>query len=436
MRYDSSIPAAVLACTVLIWSVADAGETSQAKNAELNSTLSQSEEHSTGLAKTLQKLKANQPTKVVCLGDSVTGVYYHTGGHRAYTAMVEVALEIAFPKVEVTAINAGISGNTTADGIRRLEKDVLAHKPDLVTVMFGLNDMVRVPIPDFKVNLGKIIERCRGAGAEVLLCTPNSVINTTNRRIATLVEYCEAVREIAKKYQVPLCDVHATYEALRSRDPVAWRMILSDEIHPNMDGHKLIAETIVGSITGKQASLDAIGPPLPAVPKTSALVKAGKPIRVLAMPPYDEIIGPALRAVFPSAKVEVKPWPTAGKTLAQIEQAAKTVRKSPPDLVLIAVPAGITPNLQAPPDKDVRSYAWIFNWSLSFGRQQWDVVGITPSVLKPDATEEEKSRDDFSRQMILAQDLHAIDRPQGDETPPERIIKNWLRQRISLSYSR
>jgi len=34
--------------------------------------------------KTAEKLKANQPVKIVCLGDSVTGVYYHTGGRRAY----------------------------------------------------------------------------------------------------------------------------------------------------------------------------------------------------------------------------------------------------------------------------------------------------------------------------------------------------------------
>ena len=404
----------------------------QMKNAELYSFAFRGEECPAGSPKTAQKLKAGQPVKIVCLGDSVTGVYYHTGGRRAYTAMVEVALDGAFPQAEVTAINAGISGNTTADGLKRLEKDVLAHKPDLVTVMFGLNDMVRVPIPDFKLNLGRIVKRCRDIGAEVLLCTPNSVIGTSNRRTATLVEYCDAVHEVAREHRVPICDVHATYEALRSRDPLAWRLMLSDEIHPNMDGHKLIAETICQAITGEEVSLETAGPPQPAVPKTAALVKAGKPVRVLAMPPYDEMIAPALKAILPTAQVEVKSWPTAGKTLAQIEETAKSVRKSPPDLVLIAVPAAITPNVQSPPEEAIRSYAWIFNWSLAFGRQQWDVVGITPSVLKTDPTAEEKASDEFSRRMILAQDLHAISRPENDETPPEKILENWLRARLSV----
>jgi lysophospholipase L1-like esterase len=406
MRHKLGILATITLSLAVTWSATDAGEFRE-------------------------KLKANQPVKIVCLGDSVTGVYYHTGGRRAYTAMVGVALDGAFPKARVTAINAGISGNTTADGLKRLQKDVLAHKPDLVTVMFGLNDMVRVPIPDFKVNLGQIIQRCRGVGAEVLLCTPNSVIDTSNRRIATLVDYCDAIHEVARKHQVPVCDVHATYEALRSRDPVAWRLLLSDEIHPNMDGHKLIAETICLAITGEDVSLETAGPPLPAVPRTLALVKAGKPVRVLAMSPYDEMIGPALRAVVPTAQVEVKRWPTAGKTLAQIEAAAKEVRKSPPDLVLIALPMAITPDAQSPPEAVVRSHAWIFNWSLAFGRQQWDVVGIAPSVLKTGLTAEEKARDEFSRQMILAQDLHVIARPENDQALPEKILENWLRAQLS-----
>jgi len=134
--------------------------------------------------------------------------------------------------------------------------------------------------------------------------------------------------------------------------------------------------------------------------------------------------------VVPTAGVEVTSWPTAGKTLAQIEEAAKKVRKSPPDLVLIAVPAAVTPNVQSPPEEAVRSHAWILNWSLAFGRQQWDVVGIAPSVLKTGPTPEEKASDEFSRRMILAQDLHVVARPENDEALPEKILENWLRDRV------
>src|SRR5262245_1454666 len=82
--------------------------------------------------------EGNTPVKIVCLGDSITGVYYHTGGRRAYPEMLEVALRRLYPKASVRVVNAGISGNTTRDGLARLERDVLAHEPHLVTVMFGM----------------------------------------------------------------------------------------------------------------------------------------------------------------------------------------------------------------------------------------------------------------------------------------------------------
>ena len=121
-----------------------------------------------------QRLKTpNHPTKIVCFGDSVTGVYYHTGGRRAYTKMVEIALKKAYPQADVTAVNAGISGNTTRHGLARIEKDVLAHKPDLVTVMFGLNDMTGVPLDDYRKNLAEIIRRNRDTGNQRHQCEGN-----------------------------------------------------------------------------------------------------------------------------------------------------------------------------------------------------------------------------------------------------------------------
>ena len=76
------------------------------------------------------------PESITVIGSGVTGVYYHTGGRRAYPEMLELALRMTYPNVEVTVVNAGLSGNKTDDGLNRLQKDVLDLKPDLVTVMF------------------------------------------------------------------------------------------------------------------------------------------------------------------------------------------------------------------------------------------------------------------------------------------------------------
>lgn len=391
------------------------------------------------LPKTRAKLAAHEPLKIVCLGDSVTGLYYHTGGRRAYPDMVAVALRKADPQADVTAINAGISGNSTVDALQRLEKDVLAHRPDLVTVMFGLNDMVRVPLPEFQDHLTEIVNRCRGVGAEVLLCTPNGVIDSSGRPIARLLEYCAAMKEVGTRLAAPVCDCYAAYAALHEKDPLAFRLLLSDAIHPNMDGHKLNAEEICRAITGQRVSLADEGPLSPAIPKSLGLLKAGQPLRVLAMAPYDQMLAPAVREAFPEAKVEVTAWPTADQSLAMIHEAAKTVRAMPPDLVLIAVPLAVTPvsgsgsELPGASEAEIDAHSWILNFSLSFGRQEWDVVGITPSVLTANLTDAEQKRDAFSRRMFRAQDLSSIDRPAGSQASPQEILVDWLREQARES---
>ena len=373
------------------------------------------------------KLTANQPVKIACLGDSVTGVYYHTGGRRAYPEMVAVALAQVYPQAKMTVINAGVSGNSTQDALKRLQKDVLDHKPDLVTVMFGLNDMVRVPVADYQANLKSIVEQCRGVGAEVLLCTPNTIIETGGRPTVKLIEYCNAMKEAGQALGVPICDCYTAHAALRERDPLAWRLVMSDAIHPNMDGHKLNAVAICRSISGRDVSLRTAAPLTPAIPRTLARLKAGEAIRVLAMPPFDQMIDQSLRAVVPGARVEVARWPTAEQSLAKIEEAAKTVRGRGVDLVLVAVPAAVTPSDDLPPDADIASYTWILNWSLSFGYQEWDVVAIAPSVLKADLSQTEGRAEEFARHLIAAQDLKPVIRGASDKAPPQKILDDWFR---------
>ncbi|RPI78807.1 MAG: SGNH/GDSL hydrolase family protein, partial [Planctomycetaceae bacterium] len=349
--------------------------------------------------KLVDRLKQGEPTTVVCLGDSVTGIYYHTGGVRAYPELLGLALTQACPSAKITLVNAGISGNSTVDALARLERDVLNHKPHLVTVMFGLNDMTRVPLEDYRANLTTIITMCRQAGAEVLLCTPNGVIDTAGRPIPRLVEYCDAMKQVGRDQNSPVCDVYAAYERVRAVDPQAWRLLFSDQIHPNLDGHRLNAIEICRTVTGQKVSLESITPPHPAIGKTLARARAGEPVRVLAMPPYDELIGTALRTVDPQVKVEVRSWLVAGKTLAELELSAKEVRKNPAiDLVLVAVPLAVTPG-QQPSEEQIWSFSWVMNNALAFGRQEWDVVVIAPSVLTARLSAESASREEFTRRL-------------------------------------
>jgi len=368
-----------------------------------------------------------EPVRIVCMGDSITGVYYHTGGLRAYPEMLEIALRRLYPQAKMTVRNAGISGDTTRGALARLDRDVLTHKPHLVTVMFGMNDLVRVPLAEFRRNLKEIHSRCRGAGAEVLLCTQNSVVETAARPGSKLAEFTRAIRDVGREEGVEVVDCFAEYEAVRARDTLEWMLLHSDEIHPNMDGHKVFASAIARSISGKEISLKDVGPPEPAMPHTLALLKEGRQVKVLAMPPYDQLIGPALARLFPGAKITVTTWVTEGQSLAQLELAARKVRTMSVDLVLIAVPASAGADRL---EEIHRHYSWIMNSSLSFGRQQWDVVVAPPSTARPELTVEDRRHEDLARRLIVAQDLHMITRPRGDRTPLPDLMAAWLTEHM------
>lgn len=301
-----------------------------------------------------------RPTTIVCLGDSVTGVYYHTGGYRAYPEMLEIAIRKVLPNSRVKVINAGISGHSTTEGLARLDRDVLAKKPDLVTISFGLNDMARVSEEQFRKNLDTLVVRCREAKAAVVLCTPNTVITTGSRPIEKLMRYCDIIRTAGRDLNVPVCDQFASGEAFRQKDAWAWRLTLSDEIHPNMDGHKLMAEELCRTITGQSVSLSDVSPPSSALAKTLSLLKDNKPVKVLAMPPFDTLIAPILKQRYPTATIEVVSWPVTGLTLRELEVTAnKTVRAMKPNLVLLAVHRAA----KADADEEfARSYSWIINW--------------------------------------------------------------------------
>jgi len=371
---------------------------------------------------TAAKIRRGEPVRIVCFGDSVTGVYYHTGSRRAYTDMLGLALKQAHRRANVTMVNAGISGHTTVNALARIDTDVLAHKPTLVTVMFGLNDMTRVPLETYQENLVTIIRKCRAVGAELVLCTPNNVIDTSSRPTEKLLEYCQVVRQVARDQNVALWDCYNAFEQLRMQDAFAWRMLMSDEIHPNMDGHKRIAEGMAGRITGRAVSLANLPPPADAAANTVVHVRQKQPIKVMAMSPLDRMIGPIMQRLAPESTLEIVPWPTEGKSLPELEEEARVqVRALKPDLVLLAIPRTAEAETL---DAYVKSYAWVMNWSLHFSTNQWDCIVIHPSVLEPGQAAD--SFDRLVRKLVAAQDLSLVDRGRRDGRSAEKIIQDWL----------
>ncbi len=77
--------------------------------------------------------------RIVCLGDSITRGYGLPAGH-AWPALLEAALHESREGAIWSVVNAGVPGDTILQGLARMERDVLIHRPAVVFVAFGLND--------------------------------------------------------------------------------------------------------------------------------------------------------------------------------------------------------------------------------------------------------------------------------------------------------
>lgn len=101
-------------------------------------------------------------SRVVCFGDSLTrGVGAGKGNDYPSRLAEMTGLEI---------INSGVSGDTTAAGLARLEEDVLDYEPDVVLITLGGNDLKnRVHVDTARANLAEIIQQIQAAGAMVVL---------------------------------------------------------------------------------------------------------------------------------------------------------------------------------------------------------------------------------------------------------------------------
>lgn len=189
--------------------------------------------------------------RVVFFGDSITVA--HT-----FTRAVEQYVLTRDPGKKVTFINAGIGGHTAADGLARLDVDVLAHKPTVVVVNFGMNDSAYPDGTDgaaFEKNMGLIFDRLAAAKVRHVLwadTTPYDPVpgakgaksRLRSERIAALVLHAE--QESARRglvlvrWHQPIRDaVMAWVKAKRSEK------LIPDRVHPSPALHAVMTTSLL-----------------------------------------------------------------------------------------------------------------------------------------------------------------------------------------------
>lgn len=133
-------------------------------------------------------------------------------------------------------INAGVPGDTSADGLQRLPSLLERHKVDLLIVELGGNDFIRrVPQQQTVDNLRAILAEARANGVQpLLLAIP--AFSPFGAAVGSLSDH-KLYRQLAKETGTPLIeDIFS--------DVLARNALKSDPIHPNAEGYRLIEESL------------------------------------------------------------------------------------------------------------------------------------------------------------------------------------------------
>jgi acyl-CoA thioesterase-1 len=200
------------------------------------------------LPKTRQKLAAGEKVCIVAFGDSITA-----GGDASEPGLIfwerwVAALRLKYPRASIETTNGATGGDTTVQGLQRLQEKVLRQRPDLVLIGFGMNDHNRegygVPLAAFAANLRAMIGRIRAdTGAEILLFSafpPNPKWHYGSHNMEA---YADATERVAREEQCAFADVYRFWMSFAARKKP--EDLLANNInHPNDFGHWIYFEAL------------------------------------------------------------------------------------------------------------------------------------------------------------------------------------------------
>jgi acyl-CoA thioesterase-1 len=170
--------------------------------------------------------------RIVFLGDSLTAGY-GLAKAEAVPALIQARLREEGYRYEV--VNAGVSGDTSAGGLSRLDWSLEGHVAVLV-IELGANDGLRgLPVPQMKRNLAEIITRAKQRNITVILTGMEAPPNYGQ---AYTAEFRQAYRDLADEHDVAFVPFYL--------DGVAGNpnLNIADGIHPNAAGSQIIERTV------------------------------------------------------------------------------------------------------------------------------------------------------------------------------------------------
>ena len=206
-------------------------------------------------------------SKILFQGDSITDSDRNYKNFDSlgtgYVMIASTWFSAKFPERKVTFLNRGVSGNRVQDLKNRWQKDCLDLKPNVVSILIGVNDTLGryfwnspTSMEEFENDYRIILQQTNDyLGAKIVLIEP-FMLSVAKNQFGLgddLENRVEITRKLSKEFGTYLVPLNRVFEdAEKIREPSFWS---ADGVHPNLVGHALIAQNWLKTIDQEHVEL-------------------------------------------------------------------------------------------------------------------------------------------------------------------------------------
>ena len=190
------------------------------------------------ILKMFEKAENGEDITIAFLGGSITQGCNASYYQQCYVELTAEWFRSKFRHVNVKHINAGVGATGSLIGVHRADMQVLSKNPDLVFVDAAVNDDDQYFCKlSYESEIRKLLSsKSKPAVIEVFMTMENGV------------NYQDYESEIGKRYNVPMISFRNVAKEIIEKNQLKWSALLTDEVHPNNDGHQIIAELLTNFI--------------------------------------------------------------------------------------------------------------------------------------------------------------------------------------------
>ena len=198
----------------------------------------------------LDAIRAQEPQLLLIFGDSNTANAHFTRGSKQWGELLHQELRDQCQSQSVLYLNSGISGDCTVRGLKRWHSDVARFQPNCAIFAMGTNDR-RLKDAEFRAAVHRALDGFARLGSRVLVRTPIPILEKEPAPAhlwltdSPLRERAQALCDIARERDLPLCDVYGHWHAQSADGTLDAGPLFADAVHSSALGHQHVARSIL-----------------------------------------------------------------------------------------------------------------------------------------------------------------------------------------------